>query len=69
MAWTVIDIDVEALRAAAAELGTRTEVETVNAALRLVAGRAERVASHHRLTEILRRTDLGDPAIMAGLDR
>jgi Arc/MetJ family transcription regulator len=69
MAQTMINIDDEALRAAAAEPGTRTKVETVNAALRLVAGRSERAASHHRLTQILRRTDLADPEVMAGLDR
>lgn len=45
MARTVIDIDDTALAAAQKELGTRTKVETVNAALRTVAGRSERRAA------------------------
>lgn len=37
MSRTVIDVDDEALTAAAAELGTTSKVATVNAALRRVA--------------------------------
>lgn len=44
MARTVVDIDDEALVAAAAELGTKTKVETVNRALTEVANRARRLA-------------------------
>lgn len=44
MARTVIDIDDEALAAAAAELGTTTKVDTVNAALREIANRRLRLA-------------------------
>lgn len=44
MARTVIDIDDDALAAAAQELGTRTKVETVNAALREIASRRLRMA-------------------------
>lgn len=44
MARTVIDIDDEALAAAAAELGTTTKVDTVNAALREIANRKLRLA-------------------------
>lgn len=44
MARTVIDIDDEALAAAAAELGTKTKVDTVNAALREIASRRLRIA-------------------------
>jgi Arc/MetJ family transcription regulator len=44
MARTVIDIDDERLVAAAAVLGTRTKVATVNAALAEVAARPERLA-------------------------
>jgi len=40
MTRTVVDIDDEALARAAEELGTRTKVDTVNAALREVARRA-----------------------------
>lgn len=43
MARTVIDIDDKALAAAQKELGTRTKVETVNAALRTVGGRSQRI--------------------------
>lgn len=44
MARTVIDIDPDALRAAADVLGTRTKVDTVNAALRRVADQSRRLA-------------------------
>lgn len=44
MARTVIDIDDDALAAAAAELGTRTKVDTVNAALREIGARKLRMA-------------------------
>lgn len=40
MARTLLDLDDEALACAAALLGTTTKVETVNRALRLVAGSA-----------------------------
>jgi len=43
MARTVIDIDDEALAAAAAELGTTTKVDTVNAALREIVARKLRL--------------------------
>ena len=39
---TVIDLDEEALTAAAEELGTTTKVATVNAALREIASRRVR---------------------------
>lgn len=39
MSRTLIDIDDEALELAAEELGTKTKVATVNAALREVANR------------------------------
>jgi len=42
MTKTLIDIDDDALEAARAELGTKSKVDTVNAALREVAGRRER---------------------------
>ena len=41
---TVIDIDEEALAAAARELGTTTKKDTVNAALVFVAERPKRIA-------------------------
>lgn len=43
MARTVIDIDDEALAGAAAELGTTTKVDTVNAALREIVARKLRL--------------------------
>lgn len=42
---TVVDIDDEALDAAARELGTSTKKDTVNGALAFVAGRRKRVES------------------------
>lgn len=44
MSRTVVDVDDEALAIAAAELGTKTKVDTVNAALREVANRRRRMA-------------------------
>lgn len=43
MARTVIDIDDKALTAAKEVLGTKTKVETVNAALREIAQRESRL--------------------------
>ncbi len=40
---TMIDLDDEALAAAAAELGTTTKKDTVNAALAFVVGRRRRI--------------------------
>ncbi len=64
MARTVVDLDDDALAAAAAELGTKTKVATVNAALAEVASRSTRLA----LLDDLRQggDDLDDPTVMAG---
>ncbi len=64
MTRTLVDIDDDALRAAAAELGTTTKVETVNRALVEIAARPRRLA----FLEALRTADddLGDPEIMGG---
>ena len=64
MTRTLVDIDDDALRAAAAELGTSTKVETVNRALAEIAARPRRLA----FLETLRtaKDDLGDPEIMRG---
>ncbi|HSJ21065.1 MAG TPA: type II toxin-antitoxin system VapB family antitoxin [Nocardioidaceae bacterium] len=64
MSRTLVDIDDDALRAAAAELGTSTKVETVNRALAEIAARPRRLA----FLETLRTAvdDLGDPEIMRG---
>ncbi len=64
MARTVVDIDDEALAAAAAELGTTTKVATVNRALAEVAGRSRRLAAIANLRD--GDDDLGDPEVMAG---
>ncbi|MEJ8657214.1 type II toxin-antitoxin system VapB family antitoxin [Streptomyces sp. MS1.AVA.4] len=45
MSRTVIDLDDEALEAAAKELGTTTKRDTVNAALREVTARYRRLRS------------------------
>ncbi|MEN3310165.1 MAG: Bacterial antitoxin of type system, VapB [Micromonosporaceae bacterium] len=42
MTKTLVDIDEQVLAAAMAEYGTTTKVETVNRALREVAGRRQR---------------------------
>lgn len=53
MARTLLDLDDDALRRAAAVLGTTTKVETVNRALRLVAAGAAVEAERHRFDELL----------------
>lgn len=67
---TPIELDEEALAAAARELGTTTKKDTVNAALRLVAQRGERVT---RLLEesnpLFGGPDLDNPEIMLGARR
>lgn len=62
MARTVIDIDEDALKQAAAELGTTTKVDTVNAALREVANRRLRL----ELLSTIKNLDLGDDEVMRG---
>jgi Arc/MetJ family transcription regulator len=62
----VIDVDDEALAKAAEVLGTRTKVETVNAALRWVAEQPQRVAL---IDSLLAANDLSDPAVMRGTQR
>ena len=64
MARTVVDIDDEALKAAAKELGTSTKVATVNRALAEIAARPKRLES----LELLRVADddLGDEEVMRG---
>jgi Arc/MetJ family transcription regulator len=64
MTRTLVDIDDEALAAAAAELGTSTKVETVNRALAEIAARPRRLAALERLRTA--EDDLGDAEIMRG---
>lgn len=64
MTRTLIDIDDEALAAAARELGTKTKVDTVNRALADIAGRGARLAAIVHLRETT--DDLADPAVMRG---
>ncbi|MGH7870408.1 MAG: type II toxin-antitoxin system VapB family antitoxin [Candidatus Dormibacteraceae bacterium] len=61
MSRTLIDLDDEALTLAARELGTKTKVATVNAALREVANRC----SVSRMIQNLRQseTDLSAEAM------
>jgi Arc/MetJ family transcription regulator len=67
---TMIDLDDEALAAAAAELGTSTKKDTVNAALAFVAER------RRRMEELLDEPfalgvgpDITDPDVMRGARR
>ena len=64
MTRTLVDIDDEALAAAAAELGTSTKVETVNRALAEIAARPRRLAALERLRTA--EDDLGDADVMRG---
>lgn len=64
MTRTLVDIDDEALAAAAAELGTSTKVETVNRALAEVAARPGRLAFLEQLRTS--EDDLGDAGVMQG---
>ncbi|HEY8471183.1 MAG TPA: type II toxin-antitoxin system VapB family antitoxin [Natronosporangium sp.] len=65
---TVVDIDDEALAAAAAELGTTTKKDTINTALRLIAGRRERAARVAAATHVFGDPKgLDDPAVQREL--
>jgi len=64
MARTLIDIDDEALAAAAEVLGTTTKVATVNKALAEIAARPKRLAFLDALDEYAQ--DLGDEDVMSG---
>ncbi len=64
MARTLVDINEEALAAAAIELGTTTKVDTVNRALSEIAARPRRLAALERLRTTA--DDLGDAEIMRG---
>jgi Arc/MetJ family transcription regulator len=65
---TVIDIDDDALDAAAAELGTSTKRDTVNAALAYVAARRRRAALFENPL-VWGGSDLADDEVMAGARR
>ena len=58
MAKHLVDIDEEALGAARAELGTATLKDTVNAALRRVAGKRDRRAA--AALDVLAGAELSD---------
>ena len=64
MARRVVDIDDEALVAAAAVLGTSTKVDTVNRALAEMASRPRRVAALERLR--ITADDLDDAQVIRG---
>lgn len=64
MTRTLVDIDDEALKAAARELGTTTKVDTVNRALAEVAARAKRLEFLDRM--LTTDDDLGNSDVMAG---
>ncbi|MFB6663875.1 type II toxin-antitoxin system VapB family antitoxin [Streptomyces parvus] len=52
MSGTVIDLDDEALEAAAIELGTRRKRETVHTALREIVARNRRLRALHEVQDI-----------------
>ncbi len=64
MTRTLVDIDDDALAAAAAELGTSTKVETVNRALAEIAARPKRLGLLERLRTA--DDDLTDTEVMRG---
>jgi Arc/MetJ family transcription regulator len=67
---TVIDIDDEALARAAAELGTTSKKDTVNAALAYVAERRRRVEALLSGPYALGvGPDIDDPDVMSGARR
>ena len=68
MARTVIDLDDEQLKAAARELGTKTKVETVNAALAFVAERRRR-AEVFDDPFVWGSPDMADPEVRASARR
>ncbi|MFD5318436.1 type II toxin-antitoxin system VapB family antitoxin [Streptomyces sp. NPDC127098] len=53
MSRTVIDLDDEALAEAARHLGTETEEDTVNAALREIVDRRRRAAAIARMRQLV----------------
>lgn len=53
MSRTVIDLDDEALEAAARELGTTTKRDTINTALREVTARYRRLRSLEKARELV----------------
>ncbi|HEY7015227.1 MAG TPA: type II toxin-antitoxin system VapB family antitoxin [Streptosporangiaceae bacterium] len=62
---TMVDLDDEALALAAAELGTTTKKDTVNAALRFVAQRRRRIEQLLDDPHALGLgPDIGDPEVM-----
>ncbi len=69
---TYIDIDDDLLAQAKAELGTDTKKDTVNAALKFVAERRQRIqsvlGSNTELPPYVGE-DIGDPEIMKGARR
>jgi Arc/MetJ family transcription regulator len=52
MSRTVIDLDDEALEAAAKELGTTTKRDTINTALREIVDRNRRLRALHELQDL-----------------
>lgn len=52
MTRTVIDLDDEALEAAAKELGTTTKRDTINTALREIVERNHRLRALHELQDL-----------------
>ncbi len=66
---TMLDVDDDLLAAAAAELGTKTKRDTVNAALRLVAERRNLLNEILQDPLLLGGSDLDDEDVMKGARR
>jgi Arc/MetJ family transcription regulator len=62
---TIIDVDDDLLAQAQEELGTATKRDTVNEALRFVAGRKRRVEELMSDRYFLGGPDLDNPEVMA----
>ncbi|MFG2794066.1 type II toxin-antitoxin system VapB family antitoxin [Streptomyces sp. NPDC048419] len=52
MSRTVVDLDDDALEAAAKELGTSTKRDTINTALREIVARNRRLRALHELQDL-----------------
>ncbi|MCX5526640.1 type II toxin-antitoxin system VapB family antitoxin [Streptomyces bobili] len=64
MSRTVIDLDDEALEAAAKELGTTTKRDTINTALREIVARNRRLRALHELQDLAAEGGLDAEALL-----
>ncbi|MFI1576933.1 type II toxin-antitoxin system VapB family antitoxin [Embleya sp. NPDC020630] len=64
MSKTLIDVDDDALAVAARILGTTTKRDTINSALRRVAGREGRAAAIKRMQELVAQEGVQDLTVL-----